>query len=106
MMDLPWYVRATFAAGVLVLLSAALGLSYLNSDDSNRNIIVGAIIAQFATVVGYYFGSSESSRKKDETLAAATTALATSTPTSPVITTTETDAQAGTARTTTEPVRP
>ena len=33
--------------------------------------ILGAIIGQFATVVGYYFGSSESSQKKDATIAGA-----------------------------------
>ena len=32
------------------------------------NLVVGALIGSFASVVGYFFGSSSSSAKKDETI--------------------------------------
>jgi len=69
--DMPWQVKAALGAFVYLLLGVALGLSYAKSDNSSTSMIVGAIIGQFATVVGYYFGSSESSQKKDATIAAA-----------------------------------
>ena len=49
----------------------ALGLAFWKGDNSSQSMIIGAIIGQFATVVGYYFGSSESSQKKDATIAGA-----------------------------------
>ena len=69
--DMPWWVKAALATVVFLLLAIALGLSYWKGDSSSTSMIVGAIIGQFATVVGYYFGSSESSQKKDATIAAA-----------------------------------
>jgi len=71
MNDMPWQVKAALGAFVYMLLGAALALSYLNADSSSTSMIVGAIIGQFATVVGYYFGSSESSQKKDAVIASA-----------------------------------
>lgn len=32
------------------------------------NLVVGALIGSFASIVGYYFGSSSGSAKKDETI--------------------------------------
>ena len=32
------------------------------------NLVVGALIGSFASVVGYFFGSSAGSAKKDETI--------------------------------------
>ena len=69
--DMPWQIKAALGAFVYLLLGAALALSYAKEDSSSTSMIVGAIIGQFATVVGYYFGSSESSQKKDATIAAA-----------------------------------
>ncbi len=68
---MPWQVKAALGAFVYLLLGVALALSYWKGDSSSTSMIVGAIIGQFATVVGYYFGSSESSQKKDATIAAA-----------------------------------
>jgi hypothetical protein len=70
---MPWQVKAALGAFVYLLLGVALALSYLKGDTSSNSMIVGAIIGQFATVVGYYFGSSESSQKKDAVIAAAAT---------------------------------
>lgn len=92
MPEMPWQARFGLAGAMLLLLAVALGLSYVNHDDSNRNIIVGAIIAGSTTVLGFYFGSSDSSRKKDDVIAKAGSTV-----------TTEVDAKAGTATTKTEP---
>jgi lipopolysaccharide export LptBFGC system permease protein LptF len=78
--DMPWQVKAALGAFVYLLLGAALGLSYINADNSSTSMIVGAIIGQFATVVGYYFGSSESSQKKDAVIASAVPAVVPSEP--------------------------
>ncbi|HXI47160.1 MAG TPA: hypothetical protein VNH39_01130 [Steroidobacteraceae bacterium] len=72
--DMPWQVKAALGSFVYLLLGVALALSYWKGDTSSNSMIVGAIIGQFATVVGYYFGSSESSQKKDTTIAAAVAA--------------------------------
>jgi hypothetical protein len=69
--DMPWQVKAGLGTFVYLLLGVALGLSYAKADSSSTSMIVGAIIGQFATVVGYYFGSSESSQKKDAVIAGA-----------------------------------
>ena len=69
--DMPWQVKAGLACFVYVLLGCALALAFWRGDNSSQSMIIGAIIGQFATVVGYYFGSSESSQKKDATIAAA-----------------------------------
>ena len=68
--DMPWQVKAAQGAFVYLLLGAALVLAYWKGDNSSQSMIIGAIIGQFATVVGYYFGSSESSQKKDATIGA------------------------------------
>jgi len=67
--DMPWQVKAALGAFVYLLLGLALGLAFWKGDNSSQSMIIGAIIGQFATVVGYYFGSSESSQKKDATIA-------------------------------------
>lgn len=70
MIDMPWQVRLSLAGAVWLLLAVSLGLSYINGDDSNRAMIVGAIIGQATAVIQYYFGSSDGSRKKDAMIAA------------------------------------
>jgi RsiW-degrading membrane proteinase PrsW (M82 family) len=44
-------------------------------------MIVGTLVAGFATVINFWLGSSQGSKSKDGTIAAAQTALANSTPT-------------------------
>ena len=46
------------------------------------NLMLGALIAAFSTVVGYFFGSSSSSAKKDETISNIATS-STNSPTTP-----------------------
>lgn len=78
--EMPWQAKLALAGFVFALMGGALVGSYVTNDVSNRQIIIGAIIASFAGVVGYYFGSSDSSQKKDATIASQGAALATSAP--------------------------
>ena len=62
------------ALGALIVIgffSLLILLSVVKVPPENKdllNIVVGGLIAAFATIVGYYFGSSSSSAKKDETI--------------------------------------
>ena len=54
--------------GFFVLL---IVLVYATVPEPNKdllNLVVGALIGSFATIVSYFFGSSSSSAKKDETI--------------------------------------
>jgi len=54
--------------GFFILL---IVLVYTTVPEQNKdllNLVVGALIGSFATIVSYFFGSSSSSAKKDETL--------------------------------------
>jgi len=60
-------------AGVVVLGFFALLfiLAYTNIPKENKdllNMLIGAWVTSFTTVIGYYFGSSKSSSHKDETI--------------------------------------
>lgn len=77
---MPWKAKFALACFVFALMGAALAGSYVTDDKPNRSIIIGAIIASFAGVVGYYFGSSESSQNKDATIANQSASLAVSSP--------------------------
>jgi hypothetical protein len=39
-----------------------------NPDDNRLDLLIGALIASFSTLVGYYWGSSSSSMVKDKTI--------------------------------------
>jgi uncharacterized BrkB/YihY/UPF0761 family membrane protein len=54
--------------GFFVLM---FGLIYTAVPDINKdllNLVVGALIGSFATIVGYFFGSSKGSADKNEML--------------------------------------
>lgn len=58
-----------YALGVLIVLGffLFLGMIILRSGDSSlQNIMLGALIGAFTTVVTYYYGSSKSSADKTE----------------------------------------
>lgn len=104
MPEMPWYVKPSLTLSIYVLVAAAMGVSLYLKADAITNIIVGAIIAEFARASGFWFGSSDGSAKKDVTIAEQSKALAVSTP-APTVTTTTTEAPAGTTTTTTEPAK-
>lgn len=70
----PWWIAATAPViSVLVIVGFFAGLFVLLNweplDPSTMqiiNIVVGALVAAFATVVNFWLGSSSSSQKKDE----------------------------------------
>lgn len=53
---------------VVVLVGAVGVFAYATHDQSTMQIVAGAVVAQFATVVGFWVGSSISSQQKDEAL--------------------------------------
>jgi hypothetical protein len=56
--------------GFFILLYVLVFLPIPEKNSDLLNLIVGALIGSFATVVGYFFGSSAGSSKKDEVIAA------------------------------------
>ena len=64
--DVFFYVLgALIVTGFFFTLIASI---YLKQGQDTINLMLGALIAAFSTVVGYFFGSSSSSAKKDETI--------------------------------------
>ena len=45
----------------------ALILAYLSKDQEHLGLLIGAVIANFSTVVSFWVGSSAGSQRKDET---------------------------------------
>jgi hypothetical protein len=61
---------SVIVVGFFILLYFLIFSSIPEINKDLLNLITGALIGSFATVVGYYYGSSSSSAKKDETIAA------------------------------------
>ena len=60
-----------YALGAIVVLGffIILGIKVIKGNDlASENLMLGALIGAFGTVVGYWYGSSSSSAKKDETI--------------------------------------
>jgi drug/metabolite transporter (DMT)-like permease len=63
-----------FALGAIIVIGFFLLLYLLVKSqvpEANKdllNLVVGALIGSFATIVGYFYGSSKSSAAKDETI--------------------------------------
>lgn len=61
-----------YALGALVVIgffSTLIALIVKGADKDTQNLLIGALIAAFSTVVGYFYGSSKGSQEKDERLA-------------------------------------
>jgi len=54
--------------GFFVLLITLVFTEVPEPNKDLLNLVVGALIGSFATIVGYFFGSSSGSAKKDETI--------------------------------------
>ena len=50
--------------------STALILAFLKGDQTNLNLLIGAVIANFSTVTTYWLGSSSDSRAATRALTA------------------------------------
>jgi hypothetical protein len=60
---------AMYVLGAVVTIGFFLTLIYMivsGSYESSVNLIVGALVGSFTTVVAYFFGSSKSSADKTE----------------------------------------
>jgi len=63
------YVLAGFI--VLGFFALLFTLTYTDVPKENKdlvNMLIGALLTAFATVIAYYFGSSSGSAKKDDTI--------------------------------------
>lgn len=61
-----------YSLGALVIIgffSTLIVLIIKGADKDTQNLLIGALIAAFSTVVGYFYGSSKGSQEKDELLA-------------------------------------
>jgi drug/metabolite transporter (DMT)-like permease len=52
--------------GFFILLYKLINAEVPETNKDLLNLVVGALIGSFATVVGYFYGSSKSSSEKDE----------------------------------------
>ena len=59
---------ALIVIGFFVLLYLLVSRTVPDVNKDLLNLIVGALIGSFSTIVGYFFGSSAGSAKKDETI--------------------------------------
>jgi drug/metabolite transporter (DMT)-like permease len=55
-------------AGFFILLYLLVSAEVPEVNKDLLNLVVGALIGSFATVVGYFYGSSKGSSDKDELL--------------------------------------
>ena len=53
----------------LALFAAAFVIAATQKDNAVLQILVGAVVSGFSTILGYYFGSSSGSEKKDTVIA-------------------------------------
>jgi len=69
MKDIFQYVLgALIVAGFFTLLYLLVSKTVPEINKDLLNLVVGALIGSFATVVGYFFGSSKGSAEKTELL--------------------------------------
>jgi hypothetical protein len=54
--------------GFFLLLYLLITAEVPSTNKDLLNLVVGALIGSFATVVGYFYGSSKGSSEKDETI--------------------------------------
>lgn len=59
---------AIIVIGFFILLYALLRLSIPEANKDILNIVVGALIGSFTSIVGYFYGSSLGSSEKNEML--------------------------------------
>ena len=64
-----YVLGALVVAGFFVLLYLLVSKTVPLENKDLLNLVVGALIGSFASVVGYFFGSSAGSAKKDEIIA-------------------------------------
>lgn len=63
-----YFLGFLIVTGFFVLLALLVLSAVPNENMDLLNLVVGALIGSFATVVGYFYGSSAGSARKDEIL--------------------------------------
>ena len=63
-----YFLGFLIVTGIFVLLALLVLSAVPNENMDLLNLVVGALIGSFATVVGYFYGSSAGSARKDEIL--------------------------------------
>lgn len=63
-----YILGALIVIGFFLLLYLLIGAEVPETNKDLLNLVVGALIGSFATVVGYFYGSSKGSADKDEIL--------------------------------------
>ncbi len=63
-----YVLGAIIVIGFFILLYALLRLSIPEANKDILNIVVGALIGSFTSIVGYFYGSSLGSAEKNEML--------------------------------------
>ena len=63
-----YILGAVIVVGFFVLLSVLVQKEIPPENKATTNLVVGALIGSFTTVVGYFYGSSKGSQSKDEML--------------------------------------
>jgi uncharacterized membrane protein len=59
---------AIIIIGFFVLLVTLINTKIPTENEDVLNLVVGALIGSFATIVGYFFGSSKGSSDKNDLL--------------------------------------
>ena len=67
----PAWAKPSIGVYSLTLFVIALAIAYVAKNDTALNLMIGAIITNGTTVVGYYFGSSSGSAQKSAMMEAA-----------------------------------
>jgi hypothetical protein len=64
-----YVLGALIVIGFFTLMYLLVRSEVPEKNKDLLNLVVGALIGSFATIVGYFFGSSAGSAKKDEVIA-------------------------------------
>jgi hypothetical protein len=64
----PLWAKPSIGIFSFVLFAAALFVTWKYDKEQAFNLLIGAVIANATTVIGYYFGSSSGSAHKTELL--------------------------------------
>ena len=65
----PFWAKPSIGIFSFVVFAAALFVTWKTDQKEAFNLLIGAVIANVTTVIGYYFGSSSGSAQKTALLA-------------------------------------
>jgi len=65
----PFWAKPSIGIFSLVLFALALGVVWWANKEAAFNLLIGAVISNATTVIGYYFGSSSGSAQKTAMIA-------------------------------------